>query len=413
MTNHPTDANDVAPASAGEAAGAGALHGVGQGGPLAGEDGHPAADVAARAPRRGRPALDAGAPRVVAWEVTRSCNLACAHCRASALNGPYEGELSTAECLELVAQIAAAGKPILILTGGEPLLRPDIFTIAAAARDAGLRPVMAPNGTLVTPDTAARMREAGIGRISVSLDFPDAPAHDRFRGCPGAFDAALQGIRHAQDAGIEIQINSTITRLNVALLPRLLALAEELGAVSFHPFMLVPTGRGKELADQELGPDDYEATLNWIYDAQRTSPLFFKPTDVPHYWRVMRQRARADGTRLQVHPHAHGGMNTLSRGCLAGVGFCFISHVGRVQPCGYFDKAAGDVRRAPFGEIWRGSPLFADLRDLDALKGKCAACEYKRVCGGCRARAFERTGDYLAEEPYCSYVPRGWAPAAD
>ena len=200
------------------------------------------------------------------------------------------------------------------------------------------------------------MSEAGIGRISVSLDFPDAAAHDRFRGCPGAFDAALQGIRHAQDAGIEIQINSTITRLNVALLPRLLALAEELGAVSFHPFMLVPTGRGKELADQELDPDDYEATLNWIYDAQRTSPLFFKPTDVPHYWRVMRQRARAEGATLEVHPHSHGGLNTLSRGCLAGVGFCFISHVGRVQPCGYFDKAAGDVRRQPFAEIWHTAP---------------------------------------------------------
>ncbi len=289
----------------------------------------------------------------MAWEVTRSCNLACAHCRASAANGPYEGELSTAECLELVAQIAAAGKPILILTGGEPLLRPDIFEIAEAAREAGLRAVMAPNGTLVTPVAAARMKTAGIGRISISIDFPDAAEHDRFRGCAGAFDAALQGMRAAQDAGIEIQVNSTITRLNVAYLPRLLALAEELGAVSFHPFMLVPTGRGKDLAADELDPDDYERALNWIYDAQRTSPLFFKPTDVPHYWRVMRQRAKADGSALTVHPHAHGGLDTLSRGCLAGVGFCFVSHTGVVQPCGYFDKAAGNVREQSFGEIWR------------------------------------------------------------
>jgi heme b synthase len=386
-------------------------YGVSDAGPAAGEGGHPAADVAAREPRR-RAALDASAPRVVAWEVTRSCNLACAHCRASALHGPYEGELSTSECLDLVGRIAATGKPILILTGGEPLLRPDIFVIAAAARNAGLRPVMAPNGTLVTPAAAADMMAAGIGRISVSIDFPDPVDHDRFRGCPGAFDSALRGIRSAQDAGLEIQINSTISRLNVAYLPRLLALAEELGAVSFHPFMLVPTGRGHDLAAQELDPDDYERTLNWIYDAQRSSPLFFKPTDVPHYWRVMRQRARADGVKLEAHPHSHGGLNTLSRGCLAGVGFCFVSHVGAVQPCGYFDKAAGNVRQQDFGEIWRTSPLFADLRDLDALKGKCGACEYKRVCGGCRARAFERSGDYLAEEPYCAYVPRGWAPAA-
>ncbi|MGZ4199440.1 MAG: radical SAM protein, partial [Thermoleophilia bacterium] len=314
------------------------------------------------------------------------------------------------ECLALVEQIAATGAPILILTGGEPLLRPDIFAIAEAARAAGLRPVMAPNGTLITAAAAARMKAAGIGRISISIDFPDAVEHDRFRGCLGAFDSALQGMRRAQDAGIEIQINSTITRLNVGHLPRLLALAEALGAVSFHPFMLVPTGRAKELAEQELGPDDYERTLNWIYDAQGSSPLFFKPTDVPHYWRVMRQRAKADGTRLEVHPHAHGGLNTLSRGCLAGVGFCFVSHVGEVQPCGYFDKSAGNVRRQSFGEVWHKSPLFADLRDLEALKGKCGACEYKRVCGGCRARAFECSGDYLAEEPYCAYVPQGWAP---
>jgi radical SAM protein with 4Fe4S-binding SPASM domain len=270
---------------------------------------------------------------------------------------------------------------------------------------------MAPNGTLVTAAAAARMKAAGIGRISISIDFPDPVEHDRFRGCPGAFDSALRGIRSAQDAGIEIQINSTITKLNVGYLPRLLALAEELGAVSFHPFMLVPTGRGKDLAEQELDPDDYERTLNWIYDAQRSSPLFFKPTDVPHYWRVMRQRARAEGVRLEVHPHSHGGLNTLSRGCLAGVGFCFVSHTGSVQPCGYFDRTAGNVREQDFGDIWRGSPLFADLRDLEALKGKCGACEYKRVCGGCRARAFECTGDYMAEEPYCAYVPRGWAPA--
>jgi AdoMet-dependent heme synthase len=387
-------------------------YGISDGGPAAGDSGHPAADVAAREPRRRREALDSSAPRVVAWEVTRSCNLACAHCRASARHGPYEGELSTDECLTLVAQIAAAGKPILILTGGEPLLRADIFTIAEAARDAGLRAVMAPNGTLITAANAARMKAAGIARISVSIDFPDAVAHDRFRGCPGAFDSALQGIRVAQDAGIEIQVNSTITRLNVAQLPRLLALAEELGAVSFHPFLLVPTGRGRELAEQELDPDDYERTLNWLYDAQQTSGLFFKPTDVPHYWRVMRQRARAEGRKLEVHPHSHGGMDTLSRGCLAGVGFCFISHVGDVQPCGYFDRLAGNVRAQPFADIWRGSPLFAELRDLEALKGKCGACEYKRVCGGCRARAYERTGDYLAEEPYCAYQPRGWSAVA-
>jgi AdoMet-dependent heme synthase len=351
--------------------------------------------------------LAAEAPRVVAWEITRSCNLACAHCRASALCGPYEGELSTEEAFRLVDQIAELGRPILILTGGEPLMRADVWEIAERAISRGLHAVMAPNGTLVTPQVAARMREVGIRRISVSIDYPDAQEHDVFRGVSGAFEGALEGVRNAIAAGVEVQVNSTITKMNVRHLPALLELAERIGAVSFHPFMLVPTGRGKELEEQELPPEEYERALNWMYDAQQSSELFFKPTDVPHYWRVMRQRAKADGKKLEVHPHSHGGMNTLSRGCLAGVGFCFISHRGEVQPCGYFDVVAGDVRQTSFGEVWRTSPLFLSLRDLSQLKGKCGACEYRRVCGGCRARAYEVTGDFMAEEPYCVYVPRG------
>ena len=377
--------------------------------PVAGEAGHPAADIEARIRRSGK-TFSADSPRVVAWEVTRSCNLACAHCRASALHGPYPDELTTDEARTLVEQIAAAGDPILILTGGEPLLRPDVFDIAERARECGLRVVMAPNGTLVTPAAAHRLRAVGIKRISVSIDFPTAAEHDAFRGCEGAFAGALEGVRNAQAAGIETQVNATITKMNAHHLPALLELATGLGAVSFHPFMLVPTGRGKELAEQELAPDDYEHWLNWIYDAQRTSELFFKPTDVPHYWRVMRQRAQAEGRKLEAHPRSHGGLDTLSRGCLAGVGFCFVSHVGEVQPCGYFDKVAGNVREQTFGEVWCDSPLFKELRDLSLLKGKCGACEYKAVCGGCRARAYELTGDYLEEEPYCAYIPRGWPP---
>lgn len=369
------------------------------------ERAHPAAS--------GSHILSAEAPRVIAWEVTRSCNLACVHCRASALHGPYEGELTTSEAFTLIDQIAELGSPILILTGGEPLLRADIWEIAERGVAAGLRVVMAPNGTLVTPEVGRKLADVGIKRISVSIDFPNAVEHDAFRGVPGAFEGALAGVRNAIAAGVEVQINSTITKANVQYLPDLLALAERIGAVSFHPFMLVPTGRGKELEEQELPPEEYERALNWMYDAQRSSALFLKPTDVPHYWRVMRQRAKQDGTKLQVHPHAHGGMNTLSRGCLAGVGFCFISHRGEVQPCGYFDKVAGDVRQMAFPAIWRTSPLFLTLRDLDKLKGKCGACEYRRVCGGCRARAYEVTGDYMAEEPYCVYVPEGWnGPAA-
>ncbi len=360
-------------------------------------------------------------PKLIAWEVTRSCNLSCVHCRASAEKGPYPGELTLEQGKVLIDDIVSFSNPVLILTGGDPLMREDIFEIVGYARAAGLRVVMSPNGTLVTPEVARKMKEAGIPRISISIDFPTAELHDKFRGVPGAFEGAVRGVKTAIEAGVQVQINSTITRLNVQYLDDLLALAEDLGAVALHPFLLVPTGRGKDLGPEELPPEDYERTLNWVYDRQKTSNIFFKPTDAPHYHRIMRQRAKEDGIDLKdlkMHPQSHaamagkvgkaghpGDLDSHSRGCLAGIGFCFISHVGQVQPCGYFDVVAGDVKERPFSEIWQTSPLFQDLRDVDKLGGKCGICEYRRVCGGCRARAYEVSGDYLAEEPYCVYEP--------
>jgi heme b synthase len=360
-------------------------------------------------------------PKLIAWEVTRSCNLSCVHCRASAEKGPYPGELTLEQGKALLDDIASFANPVLILTGGDPLMREDIWEIVDHAVGLGLRAVMSPNGTLVTPEVARRMKEAGIPRISISIDFPTAELHDKFRGVPGAYEGAVRGVKTAIEAGVQVQINTTVTRLNVDYLDDMLALSEELGAVAFHPFLLVPTGRGKELGPEELPPEEYERTLNWVYDRQKTSNIFFKPTDAPHYHRIMRQRAKEDGTdlsELKMHPHSHaamagtvgkaghpGDLDSHSRGCLAGTGFCFISHVGHVQPCGYFDVVAGDVKEQPFSQIWRESPLFQDLRDVDKLGGKCGICEYRRVCGGCRARAYEVSGDYLAEEPYCVYEP--------
>ena len=344
-------------------------------------------------------------PRIIAWEITRCCNLECKHCRASAKNGPYENELTTQECKSLVNEIVELSNPILILTGGEPLLREDIFEIAKYANEKGLRVVMAPNGTLVTPEVVKNMKESGIKRISISIDFPTKELHDKFRGVEGAFDGAIKGVKNAINQGIEVQINSTITKLNAKYLDDLLDLSVDLGAVAFHPFLLVPTGRGKELEEQELTPQEYENTLNKIYDMQQDNPeIFFKPTDVPHYFRVMKQRSKGKA-KLSSHPHA-SGMETLTRGCLAGITFCFISHIGDVQPCGYFDVKAGNIKEESFGKIWRESKLLNDLRDFEKIKGKCGLCEYKNICGGCRARAYEATGDYLAEEPYCAYIPK-------
>jgi heme b synthase len=350
------------------------------------------------------------APQLVAWEITRSCNLFCAHCRASAQEHDYQGELSTARCFELIDQIAEVGKPILILTGGEPLLRSDIFEIGSYAHHKGLRVVIGTNGTLIDDEMARRIKTIPASRISISLDFPTPDLQDRFRGKIGAFTAAIEGIRCAHNAGLEVQINSTITRLNVGYLPALVDLALELGVAAFHPFMLVATGRGKELAEQELTPLDYEKTLHWICEKQQElgNRLFFKPTDAPHYQRVAREcgLAFSGGHGCAPHPASHSGLNANTRGCLAGTGFCFISHTGRVQGCGYLDVEAGNILRESFSQVWQHSPLFTALRNLDNLKGKCGVCEYKRLCGGCRARAYEETGDYLEAEPYCIYQPK-------
>ena len=344
---------------------------------------------------------------LVAWELTRNCNLFCAHCRGSAGSGPYTGELSTEECFYLIDQIREVGKPIIILTGGEPLARSDVLQIARYAVGVGLRVVMGSNGTLVTEEVAAQLKDVPISRLGISLDFPAADLQDDFRGQAGAFEAAMDGIASARRAGIEIQINSTITKLNVAYLDDLVALALRVGAVAFHPFMLVPTGRAKGLESVELPPEQYEQTLNWIYDKQVElgDRMFFKPTDVPHYVRVVKQRQKQNHRIGREPTTKHTLTNAITRGCLAGIGFCFVSYQGKVKGCGYLDVEAGDIRKESFGQIWDSSPLFLRLRDISNLKGKCGVCEYRRLCGGCRARAYEATGDCLEAEPYCVYEP--------
>ena len=341
--------------------------------------------------------------RLVAWETTRNCNLACVHCRASATRGPFSGELDTTAAFRLLDQIAHVGNPIIILTGGEPLLRTDIFDIAKYGTDKGFSMVMAPNGTLISENIAKQMADAGIRRISISLDGATKESHDRFRGVDGAFDGALRGIRLAKKAGIEFQINTTIAKTNLLEISKIQDLASQLGAVAHHIFLLVPTGRGKYIIEQEITAEEYERTLNWFYDQRKKTPLQLKATCAPHYYRILRQRSKKDKEPVTFDTH---GMDAVTRGCLAGTGFCFISHRGIVQPCGFLDVNCGDITRESFADIWHHSDIFLSLRNFKALKGKCGKCEFKNVCGGCRARAFEATGDFLAEEPLCSYQPR-------
>ncbi len=341
-------------------------------------------------------------PRLVAWEVTRSCNLACIHCRAAAQDRPYENELKTQECLRVLDEIETLGKPIVILTGGEPLLRPDIFDLASYGNEKGFRMTMAVNGTLLTRDLAGKMLASGIQRISVSLDGSTAASHDAFRQVKGAFDGALRGIAHAREAGLPFQINTTITKQNLQELPAIQDLAVSLGAVAHHIFLLVPMGRGKDLAEQSIDAAEYEKTLNWFYDQRDKVPLQLKATCAPHYYRILRQRAKEEGKEVTFQTF---GLDAVSRGCLGGTGFAFISHVGQVQPCGYLEIDCGNVREKSFAEIWKHSPVFLKLRDFKGYEGKCGQCEYVRVCGGCRARAYESTGNYLAPEPLCTYEP--------
>ncbi len=338
----------------------------------------------------------------MAWEVTRSCNLNCVHCRAASDRGPYPGELGTEKCLEILDQIRSVGEPIVILTGGEPLLRNDIFDLAEHGTRIGLRMVMATNGSLLTPDIIHRMKSSGIKRVSVSIDSADERQHDGFRMVPGAFSKSMEGIQLLKEAGVDFQINTTVTRHNIHNVKDILDMSVGLGAVAHHLFLLVPTGRAKEMVDQEIDANEYETLLHWFYRMRDQVPLHLKATCAPHYYRVLRQEARAKGEKVNFQTY---GLDAMTRGCLGGTAFCFISYEGVVQPCGYLELNCGDLRKATFDSVWQHSEKFNQLRDFSSYKGKCGRCEYLRNCGGCRARAFELSGDFLAEEPLCAYQP--------
>jgi heme b synthase len=340
--------------------------------------------------------------RMVAWELTRGCNLACVHCRASANEGPYSGELSTEECFKVMDGIASFSKPVIILTGGEPLLRVDIFDLARYGSEKGFRMVMATNGTLITQERVEKMKASGIQRISVSLDGPTSETHDAFRKVKGAFEGSLRGIEMAKKGGLEFQINTTVTQRNLHFIAEILDLARSLGAVAHHLFLLVPTGRGKGLKDQEISALDYEKILHWFYEQREHVPLQLKATCAPHYYRILRQRAKKEGKKVIQKEF---GLDATTRGCLGGISFCFISHVGQVQPCGYLELNCGNVREKSFQEIWANCEVFQNLRNTDGYHGKCGRCEFRKVCGGCRARAYQLSGDYMGEEPYCIYEP--------
>ncbi len=391
-------------------------------------------------------------PRLIFWELTKGCNLRCIHCRATATELRAPSDLSTEAARDIIDQIATVSNPILVLSGGEPLFRSDIFQLARYGTDKGLRVALATNGTLVTKHVARMIQDSGVQRVAISLDGADALTHDTFRGIPGSFDAAIAGFRNLKNLGMSVQINTTIARHNAHQLPAVLDLARSIGADALHTFLLVPVGCGVDIAaEQMVPPEEYERMLNWFYDQSLEGGIELKATCAPHYFRVVRQRRAAEhrseaaataahaappapaaqhppsigptemampgSTGIELKPHGIGqpvghpgshpsDMNAMTKGCLAGTAVCFISHQGEVYPCGYLPALAGDLRKQKFADIWENSIVFNELRDTKNLQGKCGCCEFRNICMGCRARAYAATGNYLDEEPFCVHQPK-------
>jgi AdoMet-dependent heme synthase len=352
---------------------------------------------------------DAPALRLVFWETTAGCNLECVHCRRIDVSHELmKTDLTTEEGKRLIDQIAGVGRPVLVFSGGEPLMRPDLFELATHAKSRGLLMALASNGTMIDEPMAIRIAQTEFDRVSVSLDGADSATHDKFRAQAGSFDRAMAALRHLHAHGVETQINCTIARHDKDQIEAVLRLAEQLGAVAVHYFLLVPVGCGEEIAeDQMLDADEVEDRLRLIDRLQQTTGLQIKPTCAPHYYRIIRQQAHEQHRPMpgQAGHPGQGSLHSITRGCLAATAVCFVSHDGKVFPCGYLPVTAGSVREKDFGEIWRHSELFHQLRDFGQLTGKCGICPFKSVCGGCRARAFYQFSDYLAEEPFCAYEP--------
>jgi radical SAM protein len=358
------------------------------------------------------------APFVVIWETTQACDLACLHCRACAVPQRDPRELTTGEAKRLVDDICRFGRPLLVLTGGDPLKRPDAVEIVRYGTDAGLRVALTPSGTpLMTPRVLGELHDAGMSRLAVSLDGATAAQHDAFRGVAGSFDWTIRMLETARSLGLSTQINTTISRHNVHDLERLITLMTGLGIALWSVFFIVPVGRARP--EDLATADEFETVFHRLYDLSRTAPFDIKSTAAPHYRRVIMQRQvaerRAGARDGAPSPLTAGvgfsfgdGVGRAAKGVNDGDGFLFVSHRGDIYPSGFLPKSAGNVRTDDLVEVYRTHELFRSLRDRDRLKGKCGVCEFRTVCGGSRARAYAMTGDPLEADPMCAYTPPVW-----
>ncbi len=325
---------------------------------------------------------------IVSWMTTNRCNLACKHCYQDASPDACARELAGDEARALIDQIAAAGFKVMIFSGGEPLMRPDIYELVAYAVGKGLRPVFGTNGTLITPEVATRLKQAGACAMGISLDSLDAAKHDAFRGMAGAWEATVAGMRACREAGLPFQVHTTALDWNEGEICDITDFAVELGAVAHYVFFLIPVGRGKYINDTSLEVAANERLLRRLMAKQAEAPIDVKPTCAPQFTRVAEQM---------------GVETRFARGCLAGLTYCIVSPEGVVRPCAYMEQEAGNVRERPFDQIWRTSPVFERLRTR-SYAGSCGTCDYRQGCGGCRARAaYYHEGDFMAQDDYCAH----------
>jgi radical SAM protein with 4Fe4S-binding SPASM domain len=353
--------------------------------------------------------------RLLFWETTIKCNLTCAHCRRLETDETAAKDLSTRQAKNLIEQLAELGgkqstMPVLVFSGGEPLCRDDLFELINYAKALGIIPALATNGTLIDKAVAEQIHNGGIARVAVSLDGATAEVHDKLRQLEGSFEKAMQGIEYLRQKQVPFQINITLTKHNAGQLNDIYELAKSVGAVAVHIFMLVPVGCGQVLAETDmLSPEQYEQKMLEICRLDGRDELQMKVTCGPHYERVIREqglyqaRKKAANVGDSIPGKAkHGGP---SRGCLAGLGVLFVGHQGNVFPCGYLPVECGNILRQSLSEIWYNNKDLARMRDSDNLEGKCGVCGYRDICGGCRGRAYAATGNYMAEEPFCAYIP--------
>ena len=366
------------------------------------------------------------APFLAIWEVTQSCDLACKHCRAAAQPIAHPDQLTTAEGKDLIDQIAAMHVPIFVFTGGDPLKRPDLYELIRYCDEKGVKVAVTPSATpLLTREAIFKMKEAGVVRLGISLDGSTPEIHDAFRGLPGAWARTIQAVEWAGEAGLPIQVHTTISRHNAQDLDNLCALFEKLNIVMWNVFFLVPVGRG-QLGDL-LSGEEFEQVFGKIYELSNRVSFQIKTTEAMHYRRYLLQhnlqekkmghgQGHPTGVRLEYEagaPEADARTRTknwMTRRVNDGKGFLFVSHMGNVYPSGFLAIHAGNIREKPLADIYQNSPIFKALRDTSQLEGKCGACEYKEICGGSRARAYAITGDPLAQEPCCIYQPKNWVP---